>query len=168
MRKRFSIRLLLVGAATFDILNASASSKQPLSAAARASARIPGGQPRDGGVGIAHRKPQPHGRKRLGSQYGGAPSGKCDGSTGNHYTKKYDIFVRMGKGIGFRWTSGKLVTRNMTTPAGKLRRCPPRNGATAALPRMLSPQFHKYGDKIKRSNAERAELMARSRRLMSR
>ena len=97
MRKRFSIRLLLVGAATFDILNASASSKQPLSAAARASARIPGGQPRDGGVGIAHRKPQPHGRKRLGSQYRGAPSGKCDGSTGNHYTKKYDIFVRMGK-----------------------------------------------------------------------
>src|SRR5262249_15474445 len=78
------------------ILNASASSKQPLSAAARASARIPGGQPRDGGVGIAHRKPQPHGRKRLGSQYRGAPSGKCDGSTGNHYTKKYDIFVRMG------------------------------------------------------------------------
>src|SRR5215467_10521828 len=106
MRKRFSIRLLLVCTATFHILN----------------------------VGIAHRKPQPHGRKRLGSQYRGAPSGKCDGSTGNHYTKKYDIFVRMGKRHRLSVDEWQIGNTQHTTPSGKLRSCPPRNGATAALP----------------------------------
>ena len=165
MRKRFSIRLLLVGAATFDILNASASSKQPLSAAARASARIPGGQPRETVASAQHT-----GNPSLTEGKGWGPStealhrGSVMEAPGTIIPRKMTFLSGWVKGIGFRWTSGKLVTRNMTTPAGKLRSCPPRNGATAALPRMLSPQFHKYGDKIKRSNAERAELMARSRR----
>ena len=78
MRKRFSIRLLLVCAATFHIPNASAS-REVEAAFERSCARISTGTrraaSRDGGVGTAHGKPQPNGRKRLGSQYRGAPSG---------------------------------------------------------------------------------------------
>jgi hypothetical protein len=43
------------------------------------------------------------------------PSGKCDGSAGNQYTKKDDIFVRNEKTEQqFQWTSGVLATRSMS------------------------------------------------------
>ena len=167
MRKRFSIRLLLACAATFHILNASASREVEAvfeRSCAHISTDTRRAASRDGGVGTAHGKPQPNGRKRLGSQYRGAPSGKCDGSTGNHYTKKDDIFVRMGKKHRLSVDEWQIGNTQYDHPAGKLRSCPPGMVQSAALPPMLSPQFHKDDDKIKLSKAERAELMARSRR----
>jgi len=120
MRKRFSIRPLLVCAATFHILNASAS-REVEAAFERSCARISTGTRR---AASRDGKPQPNGRKRLGSQYRGAPSGKCDGSTGNHYTKKDDIFVRMGKRHRLSVDEWQIGNTQYDHPAGKLRSCP--------------------------------------------
>ena len=160
MRKRFSIRLSLVCAATFHILNASAS-REVEAAFERSCARISTGtrgQPRETG------NPSLTEGKGWGPSTEALHRGSVMEAPGTIIPRKMTFLSGWVKAIGFRWTSGKLVTRNMTTPAGKLRSCPPGMVQSAALPPMLSPQFHKYDDKIKLSKAERAELMARSRR----